>query len=60
MTAVESRYLAATDLDDKEVAEIRALAAVRVAGFPPLTREQAMLVRALLTGAAQPSSEASR
>lgn len=52
MPIVESRP--ASDLDDNDVAQIRALAAARVAGFPPLSREQAALVRASLTARSQP------
>lgn len=54
MATSETIRRAGADLDDKEVAEIRAVAAARVAGFPPLSREQAVLVRAALTGRSRP------
>lgn len=49
MTTTEQQHRVVPGLTDNEVAEIRALAAARVAGFPPLSREQAALVRDALT-----------
>lgn len=54
MASTDTIRRAGADLDDKEVAEIRTVAAARVADFPPLSREQAVLVRAALTGRSRP------
>ena len=54
MATTDSIRPSLEDLDDKEVAEIRVIAAARVAGFPPLNREQAALVRAAFTGRSHP------
>lgn len=44
-------------LSDDELAKLRAAAAERVAGFPPLTREQAETVRSILQLKHEPARE---
>ena len=44
----EERDTPGSGLSDDELAKLRATAAERVADFPPLTREQAELVRSIL------------